>query len=69
MQRFSFTLTENGSNYLDGSHPVIPASTNTLDVDGDLNLTMLIEYFQQFVVGCGYVLPDNSHIGIVDEDY
>lgn len=67
MQNFNFTLHEDGSNQLDGSHPVIPSVCNTLSVHGDLNLTMLIEHFQQFVVGCGYVLPENTSIGLVEE--
>jgi hypothetical protein len=67
MQNFNFTLHEDGSNREDGRYPVIPSVYNTLSVHGDLNLTMLIEHFQQFVVGCGYVLPENTSIGLVED--
>jgi len=67
MQSFNFTCQEDGSNQFDGSHPVIPAVCNTLSVHGDLNLTQLIEHFQQFVIGCGYVLPENTTIGFVED--
>lgn len=68
MQNFNFTCHEDGSNREDGMYPVIPSVSNTLSVHGDLNLHQLLEQFQQFVVGCGYVLPENTQIGLV-EDY
>ena len=68
MQSFTFTCNEDGSNRLDGMYPAIPSVNNTLSVHGDLNLHQLLEHFQQFVVGCGYVLPENTQIGLV-EDY
>lgn len=68
MQHFNFSCQDDGSNQLDGLNPLIPAVGNTLSVHGDLNLEQLLEHFQQFVLGCGYVLPENTQIGLV-EDY
>lgn len=67
MQYFTFTLREDGTN---GDQWVvrIPASTNSMSIEGDLCLEELCDYFMQFVQGCGYHIPPNSRIGVI-EDY
>lgn len=67
MQYFTFTLHESGTNG-DSYIVRIPVSTHTLSVEGDLSLDEVCDYFQQFVVGCGYHLKPGSHIGVIDEE-
>ena len=67
MQYFNFTLREDGTNG-DAWIVRIPASTNSLSVEGDLSLDELCDYFQQFVQGCGYHLKFGARIGGIDEE-
>lgn len=66
MQQFTFTL-EDGADYNSAFRSSIPNSTNTLTVEGEIDLTTLCQYFTQFVRGCGYVLPENTVIGVTEE--
>jgi hypothetical protein len=47
----------------------LPNSTTTVNVSGELTLDTLCDYFTQFVRGCGYVLPENSKIGVTHQDF
>lgn len=67
MQHFTFTL-EDGTDHDSPFRSSLPNSKVTVTVDGEIDLTTLCEYFTQFVQGCGYVLPENSRIGVT-EDY
>lgn len=64
MQNFTFTLED--SNGWD-SPCRLPNSTTTVTVEGEIDLTTLCQYFTQFVRGCGYVLPENTVIGVTEE--
>lgn len=64
MQNFTFTLED--GNGVD-SFLRLPNSTVTVTVDGEIDLTTLCQYFTQFVRGCGYVLPENTVIGVTEE--
>jgi hypothetical protein len=68
MQHFTFTLHDD----VNSDSPIfssLPNSSTTVTVSGELNLDTLCDYFTQFVRGCGYVLPENSRIGVTNEDF
>jgi len=67
MQYFTFTLREDGTNG-DAWIVRIPASTNSLSIEGDLSLDDVCDYFQQFMQGCGYHLKPGTRIGVIDEE-
>ena len=67
MQKFTFTLHEDGTNG-DAWIVRIPASTHSLSIEGDLSLYDVCDYFQQFVQGCGYHLKSGARIGVIDEE-
>lgn len=66
MQYFTFTLNDVNEN---GNFGSPPDSHTTVSLQGEVTLTTLCDYFAQFVRGCGYVLPENSTIGVVEEDF
>jgi hypothetical protein len=66
MQRFTFTL-EDGGNPDSFVSAGLPNSTTTVELEGEINLNTLCDYFTQFVKGCGYVLPENTVIGVTEE--
>ena len=40
----------------------------TVELAGDLSLPELIEQFENFIRGIGYIPPDNAHLDYVDND-
>ena len=66
MQQFTFML-EDGTNVDSPLRSSLPNSTVTVTVEGEIDLTTLCQYFTQFVRGCGYVLPENTVIGVTEE--
>lgn len=66
MQQFTFML-EDGTNVDSPLRSSLPGTTTTVTVEGEIDLTTLCQYFTQFVRGCGYVLPENTVIGVTEE--
>lgn len=38
-----------------------------LSFDGNVNLDEIIEHFSQYLTAVGYVLPDNTYLGLVSK--
>lgn len=40
----------------------------TVDFDAnDIDLDVMFERFEQYLVACGFVLPDNTYVGLVQK--